>query len=257
MKTGPEHEGNRGRILYTERTYREGLRPDGLVTFRVAVRQTDLWISAEKELKKEARDIVLDLRHQLEAYIKSCPGFMTSLSPLNPDPLAPPMIKEMIEVTRRLNVGPMASVAGAIAQHVGKALLGLTDQIIVENGGDIFIQARRPVTVSIFAGASSLSGKIGIMIPERQMPAGVCSSSAKIGHSLSMGMADVVCIISPSASAADAAATSIGNRIKTRADLEKTAAWANQMEDIIGGVVIVEEEIAAWGDVEIVAIQSV
>jgi ApbE superfamily uncharacterized protein (UPF0280 family) len=158
----------------------------------------------------------------------------------------------MIDVTRGLGVGPMASVAGAIAQYVGRGLMRITDQVIVENGGDIFLKAGRPVTVSIFAGDSLLSEKFGLLIPERQMPLGICSSSARVGHSLSMGIADVVCLLSPSAALADGAATALGNRIMAKKDIEKVAVRANEIEGIVGGVVIVEDSMATWGDVELV-----
>ena len=75
----------------------------------------------------------------------------------------------------------MASVAGAIAQFVAQGLLESTNQVIVENGGDIFLKVNRPVNVSVFAGESPLSEKIGLKIPSRQMPLGICSSSGTVG----------------------------------------------------------------------------
>ena len=96
-------------------------------------------------------------------------------------------------------------------------------QVIVENGGDIFMVAKRPVTVSIFAGPSPLSEKFGLRIQERQMPLGICSSSATVGHSLSRGITDVVCLLSRSTALADAAATALGNRVRKISDLECVA----------------------------------
>jgi ApbE superfamily uncharacterized protein (UPF0280 family) len=237
---------------HEERTYRKKVSTSNMTSFHVAVKETDLWVSADRNLEKETTDLVFEYRKQLETYISIHPEFATSLSPCGHDPYAPPMIKEMIGVTRRLGVGPMASVAGAIAQYVGRGLLQITDQVIVENGGDIFLKAGRPVTVSIFAGDSLLSEKFGLLIPERQMPLGVCSSSARVGHSLSMGIADVVCLLSPSPALADGAATALGNRIMLKKDIEKVAGWANEIEGIVGGVVIVDDSMATWGDVELV-----
>ena len=240
--------------LHEKRTYRNKVRARGMTSFRVTVKETDLWISADRDLKKETTDLVLECRAQLESYINIHPEFATSLTPGRQDPYAPSMIREMIDATRGLGVGPMASVAGAIAQYVGRGLMRITDQIIVENGGDIFLTARRPVTVSIFAGDSLLSEKFGLLISERQMPSGVCSSSARVGHSLSMGIADVVCLLSPSAALADGAATALGNRITAKKDIEKVAGWADEMEGITGGVVIVEDSMATWGDIELVGL---
>ena len=146
----------------------------------------------------------------------------------------------------------MAAVAGAIAQWVGESLLELSEQVIVENGGDIYLTAKRSVTVSIFAGGSPLSGKFGLRIPKRQMPLGICSSSATVGHSLSRGITDVVCLLSKSTALADATATALGNRVMGRADLEHVVHWADRIGGIIGGVVIVKDTMATWGDVELV-----
>jgi len=237
---------------YEERTYRRKAHTNDLISFQVTVKETDLWVSAGANLEKETRDLVLDCRQQLEEYIKTNPGFATTLAPRRDDPYAPPIVKEMIYATKGIGVGPMASVAGAVAQYVGGGLLKLTDQVIVENGGDIFLKTNRAAIVSIFAGSSCLSGKLGLKVSLKQMPMGVCSSSAKIGHSLSLGVADVCCLLSPSAALADGAATALGNRVKSKKDLETVAAWAERIDGIIGGVVIVDDRIAAWGDIELV-----
>lgn len=236
---------------HIERHYRKRVSSTDLVSFHVAVKETDLWVSAEKALEKEARDLVFDSRHQIESYIASHPDFLTTLEPYPLDPFAPPLVREMIEATRAVWVGPMASVAGAIAQYVGRGLLSLTGQVIVENGGDIFLTAARPVTVSVFAGESPFSGKIGLVIPERQMPLGVCTSSGRIGHSYSMGVADAACVLASSASFADGAATALGNRIRGKKDLERVSEWAAGTPGILGCLVILGDRIAAWGDIEL------
>ena len=150
----------------------------------------------------------------------------------------------------------MASVAGAMAQYIAEGLHELSDQIIIENGGDIFMNVSRDVTVSIFAGESPLSDKVGIVIPEKMMPLGICTSSGRIGHSLSMGNSDVVCILSKSAVLADAAATALGNRIKNKNDLRKISEEAGNIEGVLGGVAIMDDEMTAWGEVELKAIGS-
>jgi ApbE superfamily uncharacterized protein (UPF0280 family) len=237
---------------YEERTYRRRVNSGDLVSFHMAVKETDLWVSADMILEKETRDLVFDCRQQLEEYIKLHPEFATTLFPQQEDPYAPPIVREMIGATRGIGVGPMASVAGAVAQYVASGLLRVTDQVIVENGGDIFLKINRSAKVSIFAGSSPLSEKLGLEISVKQMPLGVCSSSANVGHSLSLGIADVCCILASSAALADGAATAIGNRVKRKRDLERIAAWAGQIKGIIGGVAIVDDRIAAWGDIELV-----
>ncbi|HJX33892.1 MAG TPA: UPF0280 family protein [Desulfatiglandales bacterium] len=238
--------------LYQERTYRKRVTAHDLASFNVRIKETDLLVSSDRDLYKETIDLVFDYRHQLESYIKSHPEFLTTLQPYPDDPYATSIIKDMIASTRDIGVGPMASVAGAIAQHVGLGLLGSAEQVVVENGGDIFLKVNRPVTVSILAGESPLSGRIGISIPARMMPIGVCSSSGRVGHSLSMGHTDVTTILSPSAVRADGAATALGNRIRTKTDLERFAEWVADIEGILGGIVIMGDNMATWGEVELV-----
>lgn len=148
----------------------------------------------------------------------------------------------------------MAAVAGAIAEFVGRGLLELTDQVIVENGGDIFLKASREATVAVFAGKSPLSYRIGIRVHPERMPLGICTSSGTVGHSYSMGVADAGCVLSPSAAFADGAATALCNRIRGKRDLARVAEWAGSVRGIMGCLVVLGEHMTAWGDVELVAI---
>ena len=237
---------------YKERTYRKRVTAKGLESFHVAVKETDLWVSSGRTLVAETRDLVFNFRHQIESYIQVHPDFLTALQPYPADPLAPPLVRTMIESTRVVGVGPMASVAGAIAESVGLGLLTLTDQVIVENGGDVFLKVNRPVTISVFAGNSPLSEKIGLLVSTKKMPLGVCTSSGTVGHSLSMGVADVACVIASTAALADGAATALGNRIHEKRDLNRIAPWAGSIKGILGCLVILGDSMAAWGDVELV-----
>lgn len=239
---------------YEIRDYRTKTSAKGLVSFNVIVKETDLRVSAERDLSEETRDMVVSCRRQLENYMQSHPGFMTALKPYPPDAFAPLIVREMIKATGDIGVGPMASVAGAIAQLVGTDLLKSTDQVIIENGGDIFMKVKRDATVSIFAGESPLSERIGIKIPQDMMPVGICSSSGSVGHSLSMGSSDVITVLSTSAIRADGAATALGNMIRTKGDLEKVAGLAQDMGGILGGVAILGDTMATWGDIELVAL---
>lgn len=246
--------GERAMKEYRERGYRSRMRGTGLVPFQVAVKETDLWVSAGRTLERETLDLVLDCRHQIESYIGSHPSFLTSLVPLPPDPTAPPLVREMMEAGRPVGVGPMASVAGAVAQYVGKGLLEFTDEVIVENGGDTFLDVKRDLTVSIFAGESPLSQKVGLAVTSRRMPLGICTSSATVGPSLSLGRADAACVISGSAAFADGAATALGNMVRERMDLRRVGDWAESTPGILGCLVILGDALAAWGEVELVAL---
>ncbi len=241
-------------IDFTERFYRSRVGSSGLVTFEVAVKETDLLVSADQRFEKEARDLVFSSRHQIESYLEIHPDFLTALEPCPDDPFAPPLVREMMENTRDLGVGPMASVAGAIAQFVGTGLLRLSKEVIVENGGDIFVKTERPLTVAMFAGKSPLSEKVGLVISPGQMPLGVCTSSGSVGHSFSMGKADAACVLSPSATLADGAATALGNRIKGKKDLDRIGEWAAKTKGVTAALVILGDTMATWGRLELTAL---
>ena len=126
--------------------------------------------------------------------------------PLPEDPLAPPLLRTMLSAARLAGVGPMASVAGAIAQAVGAALKPHSSSIIVENGGDCYLDMDEETTVGIYAGPRSpFSGKIGIRLTADVFPLGICTSSGTVGHSLSFGKADAVTVTARDAALADAA----------------------------------------------------
>jgi len=237
-----------------EHAYRKGVHPKDLISSRVLIKETDLLVSSSKDLGKKTRDRVHHYRRQLEDYIKSNPDFLSTLLPYPEDPFSPEIIREMISATKIFDVGPMAAVAGTIAQLVGRDLLQYTEELIVENGGDIFLKAKRPITVSIFAGSSKLSDKLGVVIYPEQMPTGICTSSATVGHSLSLGTADSVCIVANKASIADAAATALGNRITDRFKLKREIESMRESKDIKGGVVIIGKIMASWGDIELTKI---
>jgi uncharacterized protein len=216
------------------------------------VKETDLYILAGAVLEQEAREAVINLRQQLEEYIKGNPLFQTSLVPLAADPRAPKIVKEMLSAAQAAGVGPMAGVAGAVAAFVGTALLAFTPEVVVENGGDIFLQISTERKIGIFAGASPLNMRVGIRIPPGRTPLGVCTSSATVGPSLSLGKADAVCVISPSATLADAAATALGNMVQGKGDIEPALEAGRKIPGVEGAVIIVDDALGAWGEYELI-----
>ncbi len=160
----------------------------------------------------------------------------------------------MAESSREAGVGPMASVAGVMAEFVGKGLLNFSKEIIVENGGDIFLKTLQNRTVAIYAGESPLSGEIGVEITPSMGPVGVCTSSGKVGHSLSFGNADSVTVISKSTALADSWATSLANRIKSSSDIKKTIECAFKINGIMGVIIIVDDKVGFAGKINILKV---
>jgi ApbE superfamily uncharacterized protein (UPF0280 family) len=242
--------------MFEERTYRNLVKTEDLIPFRVTIGETDLFLLTRRKLESETREAVIRYRWQIEEYSRYHPEFRTSLTPVRSDPHAPKIVKEMLKASRLTNVGPMASVAGAIAEFVGTDLIPLSPEVICENGGDIFIASSKERVVGIFAGKSPLSLKVGLRIKPEDTPLGVCSSSGTVGHSMSFGRADAVCVLSRSASLADAAATSIGNLIEGKGDIEKGLKYGSQIKGIIGVLIIVGEAMGMRGSLELANLGS-
>jgi uncharacterized protein len=237
---------------FEERTYRAMVTRDDLVPFRVVERESDLFIMASRDLSGEAREALRDARKMLERYIEGNPAFLASLSPLPPDLRAPPMIQEMISAGITAGVGPMAAVAGAVAEFVARRLLDRCDEAIVENGGDIFLASRRDRYVRIFTTNPSFGDRVRLRISKESFPLSVCTSSGIIGPSLSFGLADAATVISSSGSIADAAATALGNMVKSEAHIAESLETVKNFEGVKGILVIIKDRAGIWGDVELV-----
>ena len=233
------------------RTYRHWIEGKDLISFNVTVNETDLYIRASSNLQRKAHRLVMKYRHRLEEYIERNSDFLTSLEPLPISRNAPDIVKEMLEAGRKTGVGPMASVAGAIAENVGSELLAFSPEIIVENGGDIYLKSLTKRTVGIFAGESPLTGKIGLEINTKDTPLGICTSSGTVGHSLSYGKADAVVVISPSATLADAAATAIANRVNKANDITNAIEFGKSISDLKGILIIKGDNMGVWGDIKL------
>jgi uncharacterized protein len=236
---------------YQERFYRKLTKDSDLVGQEVIVKETDLFIFSEKDIKSVAEDIVRKYRAEIEDYIKNRPEFMTSLEPVSQDSRASDIIKEMIRTTALAGVGPMASVAGAIAEFIGNELLVYSKQIIIENGGDIFMKSDKVRRVAVYAGDSPLSNKVFIKIKPEDMPIGICTSSGTVGHSLSFGKADACVIIAKSAGLADAVATAACNRIKEEKDIASSLEFALSIKGVKGAVAILGKNLGSIGDIEL------
>jgi uncharacterized protein len=236
---------------HVDRTYRQFISTRNLYNISVKISETDLFILADSDLSDLAFQSALRCRAQMEEYIRIRPEFRTSLVPISTDELAPEIVKDMLKAAHAAGVGPMASVAGAIAEHVGKDLLKKSSNVIVENGGDIFLKVKDNLSVGIFAGDSPLTGRVALSIDADDTPLGICTSSGTVGHSLSFGCADAVCIKAKSTALADAAATSAGNLVKRKTDVKKGLARAMSIQGVLGVLIIIGDTLAVQGSMEI------
>lgn len=236
---------------FSEREYRKDAAPEGLVSFRVTVEQTDLWIAARWDLAGKAYESVRRHRAILEEYISGHPEFSGSLKPLDDPTEVNGLVRKMIDVSKQVGIGPMSAVAGAIAEVVAKDLLPESPTVIVENGGDLYLVGSEDRIISVWAGASPLSGQLGIEVHPGEGLA-VCTSSGTVGPSLSFGSADAAVVISASGALADAAATDLGNRVSSREDIEQALEQTIAIDGVLGAVVVIGDAVGAMGEVELV-----
>ncbi|MBP1749761.1 MAG: hypothetical protein H6Q52_2300 [Deltaproteobacteria bacterium] len=239
---------------YEERFYRNISRPAELKCYEVRYKETDLFCCTGHDLSSFIKERVLAYRYQLEGYIRINPSFQESLTPIKGDPVAPPIVREMVRASAMIGVGPMATVAGAISEYIGRDIEGLTRDFIIENGGDIYLRTSVERTIQIHAGLSPFSEHIGIKIPPSAESRGVCTSSGTVGHSLSFGKADAVCILGRSALFADGLATYLGNIVKKKDDIARAIEEGQKFSDIEAILIILGDQLGAWGDLDIVEI---
>jgi ApbE superfamily uncharacterized protein (UPF0280 family) len=186
------------------------------------------------------REIVRQ-RAILEEYIRLHPHFHHSLEPVAVKAGAPEVARRMAWAAAKVGVGPMAAVAGAMAQLAVEAgLKAGAGEAIVDNGGDIYLQTFEPLIIGLFPGESEQIGRLAFSLQASDTPLSICSSSGKMGHSLSLGQCDLATIVAKDAALADAAATRAANLVKTVADVEPALNHLVAV-DGISGVMIVKD----------------
>lgn len=245
-------------VVYVDRKYRDHLSTD-LVTFEIKIKDTDLLISVKaeaynSEIVENIQRYTYNLRNELENYILSDSDFKTTLEPYIVGGDAPFIAQQMVKYANIAGAGPMAAVAGGFSEMVGKYAAQFSEEVIVENGGDIFIKAQKPRNIGIFAGKSPFSNKVAIKVFPHMTPLGICTSSGTVGPSLSFGKIDAAIIIAKSTFLADAVATATGNRVHDPGDFDSALNFAQHINGVKGIMLIKEDKMAVWGDIELVRI---
>ena len=200
---------------------------------------TDL---ANHELKRH----IFSIRRDLENYILKNEDFLLSLDPIETDEDLPLIVRKMVESSAIADVGPMACVAGTISELSLDYLIDNDSRYsIIENGGDIALINDEMVLCGIYSNNPVLGNDIAFKINARKSPLGICSSSGKIGHSISFGEADSVTVISKSSSIADGLATRIANEVIGETSEDKLSNALECCEDyreFFDGVLIISQD---------------
>lgn len=238
---------------YRERSYRSRFSNDERRWFCVKFLESDLWIGVDRgsyraSMEADTYAMLVELRRSMDAYLLMDPAYKAALTPYDAGPEAPDILKDMSRVSHKTGIGPMSAVAGAVAKKVAE-FLG-TKEVIVENGGDIYAKAASDMDISVFAGQSPLSEKIGLHIPAADFPLGICTSSGTVGPSLSLGRADAVMIVCKDVLLADSYATAMANRIKTVNDLQPVIDRIQDIPEILGAIAVKDDRMAIAGQFE-------
>jgi ApbE superfamily uncharacterized protein (UPF0280 family) len=220
-------------------------------------KETDVWVGVDKnsfrpEMTEFTAQTIRSLRDGMDAYLNHDPHYALALAPYNAHDYAPQMAKQMSEIARQAGVGPMAAVAGAFATHIAQELKKRFEinEILVENGGDIYADIKDDLDVSVFAGESPLSEKIGLHIEARESPLGICTSSGTVGPSLSFGKADAVMMVCKDALLADSYATAFANRIQTADDIHPALNMIADEKDILSALLVKDDKMGVIGKFE-------
>jgi ApbE superfamily uncharacterized protein (UPF0280 family) len=169
-------------------------------------------ISDKQEAIKIGKEVLKKNRKILEEYISKDPLFLHSLKPINIEK-GPEVIMRMIKMSRIAEVGPMAAVAGVLADlAVEKMIESGAEVAVIEDGGEASADSSVPIDVALIAGRNVLSKKIGFRL--EKFPIGIATSSGKYSHALSFGDADSVTIFAENAGLADSVATSVCNLVR-------------------------------------------
>jgi ApbE superfamily uncharacterized protein (UPF0280 family) len=196
---------------------------------------------------------ILKERLNLEKFIEKNKDFQTSLSPIMISALQlsmPESVKRMIRASEKTGLGPMAAVAGTMAQLASETSREAGSlETIVENGGDIFLDCLDTVILGLYTGENPHFRNLALKITPELMPLAVCTSSSRMGHSLSFGDCDLVTVFSGNASLADAAATLGCNSVKKEADIEPVLNSLIAIEGILGVLIIRDDRFGAVGQI--------
>ncbi len=242
------------------RTYRKASGREEEWSFQVMLEESDLWITCLREgnggLPALMIAEVARLRTQLKDWMARYPEFAPSLVPLDPPRTElPEIIRRMYEGSALFEVGPMACVAGAVSQFIAERFQANSPELIVENGGDIYMFSNHDRKIGLLPDPEQ-GVLLGLNLPARSFPLSVCSSSATIGHSLSFGRGELATVVAKDACVADAAATAFCNLLKEPEDVDAVLEKAQSFRPglLLGVFLQCRGNIGLWGDMELTVI---
>ena len=241
------------------RSYRRLSPHAGERSFQLVVEQSDLWITVREDCSEDMEALALErvneIRSQIRAWMTLEPAFAASMVPVPVPAHAPEVIRRMCAASSLMNVGPMATVAGAVAALTADRLARFSPDCLVENGGDSMLYSTRERVVGLLANPEG-GTVVGLRIGKEEFPLSLCASSSFIGHSFSFGRGELAVVRARDAFVADAAATAFCNMLQVPDDAGRVAEYAATFAHagIDGVFVQCGENIGVWGNMELTAL---
>ena len=238
--------------LYLDKDlYRINITKKSNFVLKIRYKYSDLYISSDKDISDIIRQKIVDFYDIIESEIKKNPVFEKSLMPITKSKTNNPLVEEMCRQSLIFNVGPMASIAGALCHFIGNNVSKNVKYLIIENGGDVYIRSQNDVVLSVFLKSNFFKNGFKIKIRKDLLPCGVASSSGTFGHSLSLGKSDIALVLAKNPIAADTAATLFGNLIKDKEDLKNAVNLMKDKEGILGLLATKDEKLVLFGQIEL------
>lgn len=195
------------------------------------IKESDVTVISESELFiKIAKETLLRERLIIEETIRKYPEFQKSFDPyFTKDP--PEVIKRMEDAAEICDVGPMAAVAGVLADLMSENMKKNAAKIaVVENGGEIMVNSLEDINIALYSMTTALKAQIGFVFKGEDEKIGIGTSSGTFGHGISLGKADTVTVFAIDAGIGDAAATRVANEVNGE-DIEKSIGKALEVAD--------------------------
>ena len=205
-------------------------------------------ISQTEEAVRAGISCLIENRRVLEKYVKENPVFLHSFEPVRVED-GPRAAFLMAEAAETAGVGPMAAVAGVLADLAVEEMRRCNVEVaMVENGGEVAISSIEPVDIALQAGSAPLSKHMGFRID--RFPTGIATSSGVYSHAFSFGEAEAVTIFAREAGLADAAATAVCNAVggaDTELAVERGLERALEIEGVKGVFIIYRDMVGTGG----------
>ncbi len=244
-----------------QRQYRQQHAPrQGESSFQLVLGESDLRILVGKEaddipvLRDKMRHTVEQLRADISSWALLYPEFRTSLAPLPLPKNAPEIVQRMYAGAQAAGVGPFAAVAGTLAHMLAMEHVSEVADIIIENGGDVYMYSTKERVVALLAQPQDAHAYLGLRFSAEQFPLALCASSATIGHSLSLGNGELAVVLAHEGALADAVATAMGNRLRDAASVQEALDYGQSVDGVRGLFVQCDDAMGVWGAMELVAL---